>query len=279
MLLNIEHQTHYAYSEMVQYTIQQLRLTPRNGHGQQVNHWQIKVNGQLTAFEDAFGNLSHTLVIDQPHAELVIAVCGEVETGIETTAPEHTLPLDIYLRDTPLTQADAAMIAFAQRFAGAPLLDMVQALREQMEYIQGATQVDTPAATAFRLGKGVCQDHAHAFIGCCHSLGLPARYVSGYLFTEDGNLMQTHAWVDVWQADHWLGLDVSNGTLVNNTHVRLATGLDYRSASPVTGSRMGGGGEGMASMVHVNQHTGLTDKQRAQHQQQLRQQAQAAQQQ
>jgi len=91
--------------------------------------------------------------------------------------------------------------------------------------------------------------------------------------------MQTHAWVDVWQADHWLGLDVSNGTLVNNTHVRLATGLDYRSASPVTGSRMGGGGEGMASMVHVNQHTGLTDKQRAQHQQQLRQQAQAAQQQ
>ena len=205
MLLNIEHQTHYAFSEMVQYTIQQLRLTPRTGDGQQVNHWQIKVNGQLTAFEDAFGNLAHMLVIDQPHEELTITVCGEVETGVETTAPEQALPLDIYLRDTPLTQADAAMTTFAQQFAGAPLLDMMQALREQMQYIQGATQVDTAAATAFRLGKGVCQDHAHAFIGCCRSLGVPARYVSGYLFTEDGHLMQTHAWVDVWQADHWRG--------------------------------------------------------------------------
>ncbi|WP_047515556.1 transglutaminase family protein [Methylophilus sp. Q8] len=278
MLLNIEHQTHYAFSDMAQYTIQQLRLTPRNGHGQQVKHWQIKVNGQLAAFEDAFGNLAHTLVIDQPHNELLIAVCGEVETGVASTPPEHTLPLDIYLRDTPLTQADAAMIAFAKRFADAPLPDMMQALRAQMEYITGATQVDTSAAEAFRLGKGVCQDHAHAFIGCCHSLGLPARYVSGYLFTENGNLMQTHAWVDVWQHDQWLGLDVSNGTLVNETHVRLATGLDYRSASPITGSRIGGGTEGMASMVSVNQHGGLTDKQREQHKQQLRQQAQSAQQ-
>lgn len=278
MLLNIEHQTHYAFSEMVQYTIQQLRLTPRTGGGQQVNHWQIKVNGQLTAFEDAFGNLAHMLVIDQPHDELTITVCGEVDTGVKTAAPEQALPLDIYLRDTPLTQADAAMTTFAQQFVGAPLLDMMQALREQMQYIQGATQVDTPAATAFRLGKGVCQDHAHAFIGCCRSLGLPARYVSGYLFTEDGHLMQTHAWVDVWQTDRWLGLDVSNGILTNETHVRLATGLDYRSASPVTGSRMGGGSEGMASMVNVNQHGHLTDKQRELHQQQLRQQAQAAQQ-
>jgi len=279
MLLKIEHQTQYVYSEMVQYTIQQLRLTPRDGLGQRVIDWQIKVNGQLTAFEDAFGNLAHTLVIDQPHQALLIAVSGEVDTGVATTAPEQTLPMAVYLRDTPLTQADAAMTAFAQPFAGAPLTDMMQALRAQMQYIAGATQVDTPAATAFRLGKGVCQDHAHAFIGCCHQLGVPARYVSGYLFTEDGNLMQTHAWVDVWQQDQWLGLDVSNGTLVNETHVRLAVGLDYRSASPVTGSRIGGGIEGMASMVNVNQHTGLTDKQREQHRQQLLAQAQAVQQQ
>lgn len=278
MLLNIEHQTHYAFSEMAQYTIQQLRLTPRNSQGQQVKHWQIKVNGQLTVFEDAYGNLAHTLVIDQPHEELLITACGEVETGVEPTTPEHTLPLDVYRRDTPLTQADAAMAAFARRFATAPLTDMMQALRAKMQYIQGATQVNTPAAEAFRLGKGVCQDHAHAFIGCCHQLGLPARYVSGYLFTADGHLMQTHAWVDVWQDDHWLGMDVSNGTLVNQTHVRLATGLDYRSAGPITGSRMGGGIEGMASMVHVNQHGNLTDKQRADYQQQLRQQAQTAQQ-
>lgn len=275
MLLNIEHQTQYVFSEMVQYTIQQLRLTPRNDHGQAVKHWQIKVNGQLTPFEDAFGNLSHTLVIDQPHDSLLITVSGAVETGLETEQPEQVLPPEIYLRDTPLTQADAAMTVFARRFAHAPVTDMMHALREQMQYIKGATQVDTPAADAFRLGKGVCQDHAHAFIGCCRSLGLPARYVSGYLFTVDGSLMQTHAWVDIWQQGQWLGLDVSNGTLVNEIHVRLAHGLDYRSASPVTGSRMGGGIEGMASVVSVNQQASRASPQ---DQERLLQQAQSAQQ-
>lgn len=275
MLLNIEHQTQYVFSEMVQYTIQQLRLTPSNGDGQHVMHWQLKVNGQLTPFEDAFGNQAHTLVIDQPHEQLLITVSGTVETGIASEAASRALPLEIYLRETPLTQADAAMAAFAQRFANAPITDLMHALREQMQYIQGATQVDTPASEAFHLGKGVCQDHAHAFIGCCRSLGLPARYVSGYLFTVDGSLMQTHAWVDVWQNGQWLGLDVSNGTPVNETHVRLAHGLDYRSASPVTGSRVGGGIEGMASVVSVNQHAANTDVQR---QQQLLHQAQSAQQ-
>lgn len=277
MLLNIEHQTQYIYSEAVQYTIQQLRLTPRDGMGQQVKHWEIKVNGQSHAFEDTYGNLTHTLVIDQPHHELLISVAGEVETGVEGLASHQPLPIELYLRESPLTQADAAMTAFAKQFAHAPLTDMMHALRDKMHYIKGATQVNTPAAEAFQLGKGVCQDHAHAFIGCCRSLGLPARYVSGYLFTEDGSLMQTHAWVEVWQNEQWLGLDVSNGTLTNDTHVRLATGLDYRSASPITGTRIGGGMEGMSSVVSVNQ-SALTHEERKHHHDQLYQQALSAQQ-
>ncbi|MGP1716729.1 MAG: transglutaminase family protein [Methylophilus sp.] len=277
MLLNIEHQTQYIYSEPAQYTIQQLRLTPRNGMGQQVNHWEIKVNGQCHAFEDTYGNLTHTLVIDQPHHELLISVTGEVETGVESPPSHQPLPVALYLRESPLTQADAAMTAFASQFTRASLADMMYALRDKMDYLKGATQVHTPAAEAFRLGKGVCQDHAHAFIGCCRSLGVPARYVSGYLFTEDGSLMQTHAWVDVWQNEQWLGLDISNGIWTNETHVRLAVGLDYRSASPVTGTRIGGGLEGMSSVVSVNQ-TALTHDQRQQHQDQLYQQALSAQQ-
>jgi transglutaminase-like putative cysteine protease len=277
MLLNIEHQTQYIYSEAVQYTIQQLRLTPRDGMGQQVKHWEIKVNGQCHAFEDTYGNFTHTLVIDQPHHELLISVAGEVETGVAGLAYHQPLPVELYLRESPLTQADAAMTAFAKQFTHASLQDMMHALRDKMHYIKGATQVNTPAAEAFQLGKGVCQDHAHAFIGCCRSLGLPARYVSGYLFTEDGSLMQTHAWVDVWQNEQWLGLDVSNGILTNETHVRLATGLDYRSASPVTGTRIGGGMEGMSSVVSVNQ-SALTHEERKHHHDQLYQQARSAQQ-
>ncbi len=277
MLLNIEHHTQYIYSEAVQYTIQQLRLTPRHGLGQQVRHWELKVNGQCHAFEDTYGNFTHTLVIDEPHSELLISVAGEVETGIRHLASHQPLPVELYLRESPLTQADAAMRAFARQFARAPLAEMMHALRAQMHYIKGATQVNTPAAEAFRLGKGVCQDHAHAFIGCCRSLGLPARYVSGYLFTENGSLMQTHAWVEVWQDEQWLGLDVSNGIFADETHVRLAVGLDYRSASPVTGTRIGGGMEGMSSVVTVNQ-AAVTHEQRKRQSEQLYQQAQSAQQ-
>lgn len=262
MRLHIDHQTQYVYSEMVAYTIQQLRLTPKNGFNQQVRQWDIKVNGQLYAFEDAFGNATHSLVIDKPHQELYIAVTGEVETGVASYSQFDALPIAIYLRDTPLTLADKAITDFAQAFQHKPVEDMMFALRDHMHYLKGATQVDTSAAEAFGLGKGVCQDHAHVFIACCRSVGLPARYVSGYLFTEDGSLMQTHAWVDVWVHDVWKSLDVSNQCLVGEMYVRLATGLDYRGASPVTGMRVGGGVEGMSSSVYVNQSGKHPNKQR-----------------
>lgn len=258
MRLNIQHQTQYVYSEMVTYTIQQLRLTPQNGFGQHVRHWDIKINGQLHEFEDTFGNVAHTLVIDNPHHELSIAVSGEVETGVAEIGQHQALPMPIFLRETPLTAPSEAIVAFASQFANQPIDDMMLALRENMAYIKGATKVDTTASEAFALGQGVCQDHAHVFISCCRSLGYPARYVSGYLFTEDGSLMQTHAWVDVWLNNQWQSLDISNGYRTNETHVRLAVGLDYRGASPVTGMRIGGGEEAMVSNVVVNQQGAST---------------------
>lgn len=278
MRLTIEHQTQYVYSEPVTYTIQQLRLSPLNGLGQHVKHWEIRVDGQIDRFIDTYGNLTHTLVIDQPHESLLISVAGEVETGVGGLIPRQSLPLPFFLRDTQLTLANKEMQAFAKQFDQHSLAPMMHALRERMQYIKGATEVDTTAAQAFELGQGVCQDHAHAFIGCCRSIDVPARYVSGYLFTEDGSLMQTHAWVEVWQKDVWVGMDVSNGTMVDEAHVRLATGLDYRSASPVSGMRNGGGVEGMSSTVIVNQQQKLTIAQRNSHAASLLQQAQAAQQ-
>lgn len=260
MLLNIEHHTRYAYSEFVNYTIQQLRLTPQNGLGQHVKRWDIKVNGALHASQDTYGNSTHTLVVDTPHQEILIVAMGEVETGVEVVAQHQALPMSIYLRDTPLTMSNQAMRAFTARFKTdvyaqmAALENMMHALLQRVNYIQGATQVSTTAIEAFELGQGVCQDHAHIFIACCRSMGLPARYVSGYLFTEDGSLMQTHAWADVYLSNGgWQSYDVSNGCRAGETHVRLATGLDYRSASPVGGMRAGGGVEGMASSVIVNQ--------------------------
>lgn len=253
MRLTIEHHTQYVYSSPVNYTIQQLRLTPQSGFGQHVKYWDIKVQGQLHAFEDAFGNITHTLVVDTPHTELSVTVVGEVETGVNDYSLEQPLPLTIFMRDTPLTMADAAIIEFSAQFKHKPIDDLMHALVEKVGYIAGATEVKTTAIEAFALGQGVCQDHAHVFIACCRSLGYPARYVSGYLFTQDGSLMQSHAWVDVWFDSAWQSVDVSNGCRAGETYVRLATGLDYRTASPVTGIRSGGGVEGMATSVVVNQ--------------------------
>ncbi|WP_020167096.1 MULTISPECIES: transglutaminase family protein [Methylotenera] len=253
MRLTIEHHTQYVYTTPVNYTIQQLRLTPQSGFGQHVKYWDIKVQGQMHEFEDAFGNTTHTLVVDTPHTELSVTVVGEVETGVNDYSQEQPLPLIIFMRDTPLTLADAAIKDFAMAFKHKPIDDLMHGLVDKVGYIPGATEVTTTAIEAFRLGQGVCQDHAHVFIACCRSLGYPARYVSGYLFTQDGSLMQSHAWVDVWFDNVWQSIDVSNGCHAGETYVRLATGLDYRTASPVTGMRSGGGSEGMATSVVVNQ--------------------------
>jgi len=275
MLLSIEHHTRYVYSEPVNYTIQQLRLTPQNGFGQHVKRWDIKVNGDLHAVEDSYGNTTHTMVVDTPHSEIIVIAFGEVETGLAMITPDlnltqnKALPLSIYLRDTPLTLSDGAIRIFAKRFQTTSSLQnkllevMMHELLARVTYIKGVTEVTTSAIEAFQLGQGVCQDHAHVFIACCRSIGLPARYVSGYLFTEDGSLMQTHAWADVWLQDEgWQSFDVSNGCRTYAVHVRLASGLDYRSASPVSGMRLGGGLEGMATSVVVNQAGAPIDQQR-----------------
>jgi transglutaminase-like putative cysteine protease len=258
MRLTIEHQTQFVYSEPVMYTIQQLRLTPQNGLGQYVKHWSIKVDGHLHGFEDCFGNESHTLVIDQPHQSLLISVSGEVETGVDRLMTKQTLPLSIYLRETPLTKASKELIAFAQSYANKPLQAMMHAIREHIAFSAESKQVDRKASEAFILKQGICQDYSHVFISCCRALEIPARYVSGYLFAESGGLMHTHSWVEVWQNETWHGFDVCHDAIVDEAYVRLATGLDHRSACPVTGTHVGGGEEGMASMVSVNNKGKIT---------------------
>lgn len=270
MDLTIEHHTSYRYSDAVNYTIQQLRLTPQDGFGQLVKHWEIRVNGHLHRFDDAYGNAAHTLVLDHPHQSIQIVATGQVVTGLEYAAHDSALPLAVYLRSTPLTEAQDELEKFALRYApqlasvDPAQLDegldaMVDAIVERVPYARGDTAVDTTASEAFRLGRGVCQDHAHILIACCRRLGLPARYVSGYLFTDDGHLMESHAWADVWLTPGgWRSLDVSNrcralGPQASGRHVRLAVGLDYRDACPVSGMRVGGGLETMGAKVSISQ--------------------------
>ncbi len=269
MLFTIEHRTRYEYSEPLQYTIQQLRLTPQDNFGQRVIKWDIKVNGQLARFNDAFGNVTHTLVLDKPHWQISIVAIGEVETELPISNSNDSLPVEIYLRETALTASSAALKKFSLKFKGkenqgeVALDEMVDAIILQVPYSKGVTNAQTSAADAFEKKAGVCQDHAHIFIACCRLLGLPARYVSGYLFTQDGSLMESHGWADVWLKESgWQSFDVSNQCHTSGVHIRLAVGLDYHDACPVSGMRNGGGVENMEVSVVVNQteHTNQAQK-------------------
>jgi len=256
MQFSIQHTTEYSYSLPLNYSIQQLRLTPQDGFGQRVKNWSISVNGQLSQHHDTYGNLVHTMVMDSNHTEIRLVAKGEVETGLPMDTAQEKLPLTIYLRHTALTTADATIKHFAEPFGRlstiADLEKLSASVIEQVPYVKGGTGVYTTAAQAFAARTGVCQDHAHIFIACCRSLGTPARYVSGYLFTDDGHLTESHAWVDAWlDGTGWVSVDVSNRCLADSAYVRLAIGLDYHDACPVSGVRVGGGMETMQAGVNV----------------------------
>ena len=122
-----------------------------------------------------------------------------------------------------------------------------------MQHKSGTSDVQDSAAVAFKSGEGVCQDHAHVFIASARAVGMPARYVSGYLYTGDANDAASHAWVDAWLGPEigWQSMDVTHARPAVRTYCRLAVGRDYLDAAPVRGVRQGGGGEKMQANVLI----------------------------
>lgn len=262
MLLHIEHETLYRYDRPVNHSVQSLRLTPRTEAGQRVLNWHLQTPGQKSQQIDAHGNVMHLLTIDEPHVEIRIHVTGTVETeSVADAAPSKRGRLSplVYLPETTLTRADDELQLFVQQYGKRRLgrddiLALATAIREQVEYVPGSTDVSDTAARAFSLRRGVCQDHAHIMLACCRGLGVPARYVSGYLLTERDDHIASHAWVDVWlhEPQRWFAVDVTNGVPGGPHHCRLAVGRDYLDACPVRGVRRGGGTETMAATVAVS---------------------------
>lgn len=262
MLLHIHHETTYRYERPVKQSVQSLRLTPRTEAGQRVLSWALHAPGRRSQQVDAHGNIMHLLTLDDPHDEIVVTVTGTVETeaveGASASDRGRLSPL-VYLPETRLTVADEALRDFAHRHASATpdrgsVLRLAEAVRETMDYVPGVTAVSDTAAQAFSLGRGVCQDHAQVMIASCRAVGVPARYVSGYLLTDRDEHIASHAWVDVWLADGacWFAVDVTNGRAGGDSHCRLAVGRDYLDACPVRGVRRGGGNEAMSAHVAVS---------------------------
>ncbi len=268
MRIRISHATTYHYDTPPKSVTQVLRLTPRNHDGQYVCNWRIDLSRdcQLHQRDGGFGNVSHSFTAEGPFDELSVTVEGEVDTqdtnGIVSGAVER-FPPAMFLRESPLTEPDAAIIALADDTrdkAGGDPLNLMHALmlaiNDTMEFDTDPTQVTTTAAEAFALRRGVCQDGTHIFIAAARHLGVPARYISGHFYRADDVTAQDagHAWAEAYiEKLGWVGFDPTNGISPTEAHVRVAVGLDYLGAAPVRGTRYGGSGESLKVAVNVAQ--------------------------
>ena len=260
MQMHIRHETRYHYERPVKYSVQSLHLTPRRDVSQRALAWNITAPGRRLEQVDAYGNISHLLTIEEPHREIQIVVHGVVETAdIEGRQDDGPLSPLAFLAPTKLTTPNDDLRAFARQSAGssadprARARLLAEAVFSAVRYKTGTSDVADSAAVAFKSGEGVCQDHAHVYIASARSMGMPARYVSGYLYTGDGSEAASHAWVDVWLGPDigWQSIDVTHKRPAVRTYCRLAVGRDYLDAAPVRGMRHGGGGEKMEAKVLV----------------------------
>jgi transglutaminase-like putative cysteine protease len=250
MRLSIEHTTRYAFSEPVVHALQRIRLTPKRTQGQEILRWDMELENARLELEYDDQHFNHvSLVSIEPGArEVVIRCTGEVDTedkaGVIGRHSGH-LPLWSFLGQTRLTKPGPKVRAIARECPAGETIDRLHALsaliRERVEYRTGETGVDTTGEEAAAAGQGVCQDHAHIFIGAARAMEVPARYVSGYLMMNDRIEQEaTHAWAEAHVLGlGWVGFDISNGISPDPRYVRVATGLDYRDAAPITGIRFG----------------------------------------
>lgn len=287
MKYRIRHTTTYDYGEPVDLATHMLHLMPRVLPYQSVAHAELEtspVAARCTQGLDHFGNDVRWMFIDLPHAEFEVRLSASVEVGFPTppeagaTPAWETIAATVRAggRDTwqvaefafasPMAPADAAAGAYAMESfpAGRPvlagLLDLMGRIRKDFTFRAGVTTIATPVSQVLKQRVGVCQDFSHVMIAGLRALGLPARYVSGYIRTRPppGGVArrgadQSHAWVGVWlgSVQGWIDLDPTNNLVVQDEHVVLGWGRDYGDVSPVRGVILGGGTHGLSVSVDL----------------------------
>ena len=272
MIYDLRHRTTYSYKASVTFARCVLRLTPQTSACQTVLENLVTVvpaPAHSLQRTGPFGEQTLTVVVDEPHRELIIEASSRVDVhpppprpladspswetvrarsfdaaGLEPNDPASFL---YPTRRTPLAPmiTDYARTSFT---VGRPIAEAAADLMTRMyadfTYDSEATTVSTPTLEAFEARRGVCQDFAHVMISGLRGLGLPAAYVSGYLRTRPppgkprlAGADATHAWVSVWcgQETGWIGFDPTNAVIVRDQHIVLAVGRDYSDVAPIDG--------------------------------------------
>jgi len=238
---SITHEFKYTYDSPVRLSTQYLRLMPRDTARQKVSGWRLETPGPALRTTDGYGNVLHVLTIDKPVSEISIEAAGSVETAPALDEPSDFTgaPLSplLFLRPTGLTRVDEALASFAEKF------------RRVASEHSGLREL----AAAIRQRGGSAADAAHAFIACCRHLGVPARYVSGYVYAkkDQDNGVAMHAWAEAWVVERWRSFDIAHDCAVGEAHIKIAVGADYLDACPVRGVRVGGGTETLIAHAQV----------------------------
>ena len=264
MRLTIRHQTRYTFETPVKHGLQQLRKTPKSSHQQTVLNWRTNITGgqRELSYEDHHNNTVELISFARDAMEVTLISEGEVElSDNHGIVGRHrgAAPLWLFQQSTPRTDPGQGVKSILRETPKLDPLDQLHALagvvRDTVAFEVGASQPDWGAEEAIAAGKGVCQDHTHVFLSCARALGHPARYVSGYLMLNDRTAQEAmHAWAEVHlEGLGWVGFDVSNGISPDTRYVRVATGLDYAEAAPVSGMRIGGMGETLSVAIDVVQ--------------------------
>lgn len=266
MIIKVKHTTNYSYGETLNSSMQIIRLTPFNNSHQRVIEWKVKAPKKLHKYIGWFGNICNILEIDKKDklSTITIEADGIVETFPTAINYEvGVIPLEFYLVQTNFTNVGELLARFIDESVriNQQLLDsknydefftsLSRDILQKVPYTKGVTSVDSNVNDAFSLGGGVCQDHTHIMLSVARYLNFPARYVSGYIHTTDTTHVESHAWAEVWYNNAWHSFDVSNQCQALENHIILAYGNDYSSASPIRGSRVGGGVETLSTNAFV----------------------------
>lgn len=277
MKFEVSHRTVYRYSQPVSISHHLLHLTPRPASFQRCGDFAIEISPPPSiraADVDYFGNPTTFVTIQQTHRELVLHALSMIDVTERPVPAAAATPAwesvrQLVREDRAQETLEALELTFSSSFIpmlpqleayalasftpGRPVLEAARELTHRIfkdfRYQPGATSLATSVAEVFAMRRGVCQDFAHLQIACLRLLGLPARYVSGYLLTRPASGKErlvgadaSHAWLSIWvPGQGWIDLDPTNDMIPGDEHITVAWGRDYADVSPVSGVMFGGG--------------------------------------
>src|SRR6266567_4040243 len=255
MRLEIVHSTHYHYTGPIAESVMEVRLQPMDGSGQRCVAFALDIGSGIDArsYVDGYGNKVHYFNLVRPHTRLSITSRSTVETGLppEGDAGEELVHDFLRFRSPVKDIQGVRDLAREHSIADpgsaesieAALDGLTLAISRDFEYNRAVTNVYSAVDEVLELRAGVCQDFAHLFIATARALGVPARYVSGYIYVAgESGITEgaSHAWAEAWvRGRGWLGYDATHPIRAGANHVRVAIGRDYRDAAPTCGVYVG----------------------------------------